>query len=782
MRLDIHFIMQLKRLAIFSFLLFSVVINTFAQGNKYTISGTIKDKKSGETIIGAVIKVAEIPNIGATSNEYGFYSLTLPEKKYTLEVVYLGYKKISTPVNLSGNVTMNFGMEDMTTELEKVEIVAERADKNVRSTDIGMQKLDIREISKIPVLFGEKDILKTLQLTPGVKSGGDGNSGIFVRGGAADQNLILLDEAPVYNASHLLGFFSTFNSDAIKDITIYKGGMPAQYGGRLSSVLDIKMNDGNDQKYHVGGGIGLIASRLNVEGPIVKDKGSFLITARRTYADLFLKLTKDFKDNKLYFYDLNLKANYKISDKSRIYLSGYLGQDILKFGKTFGIDWGNTTGTVRWNYIINPKFFSNTSFIYSNYNYNISLASGSFELGIKSKIEDFNLKQDFTYLTGPKNKMRFGFNSVHHTITPGQISSSDATVNFTKLQERYAWDNAIYVSDEWAATDRLNITGGFRVSMFTLMGKGDFYSYDADGMVTDTTTYASGEAVKTYTNFEPRLSASYMLGSTNSVKAGYSRNVQNLHLISNSTSTSPTDLWIASSRNIKPEISDIVSIGYFQNFLNNKFEFSAETYYKTMQNQIDYRNGANTTANDMIEGELLSGIGRAYGLELFLKKKTGKFTGWVSYTLSRTEKQIAGINNGDWYAARQDKTHDVSVVGIYDFTKKLSLGATWVYSTGNAVTFPSGKYYINNQVQYYYTERNGYRMPAYHRLDLALTWYRKKTAKRESSWNFSLYNAYGRENPYTITFRESESDPTKTEAVQTSLFKWIPSITYNFKF
>lgn len=774
--------MYSRRAALFLLLFLSFTTHSFAQVNKYTVSGTVKDKRSGEIIIGAIIRVAELPNIGTTSNEYGFYSLTLPEKNYTIEIAYVGYKKISTPLTLNKNTTINAILEDETSELNNVEVVGKKADANVRSTDVGMQKLDIKEISKIPVIFGEKDILKTLQLTPGVKSAGDGNSGIFVRGGAADQNLILLDEANVYNASHLLGFFSTFNSDAIKDVTIYKGGMPAQYGGRLSSVLDIKMNDGNDQKYHVGGGIGLIASRLNVEGPIVKDKGSFLVTGRRTYADVFLNLSDQFKGNKLYFYDLNLKANYKLSDKSRLFVSGYLGQDILKFGKTFGIDWGNITTTIRWNYIINPKFFSNTSFIYSNYNYNISLASGSFELGIKSKIDDINLKQDFTYLFTPKNKIRFGFNAIHHTITPGQITSSDPTVNFAKLQIRKAWENALYVSDEWSVSSKLNITGGLRLSSFMLMGGGNFYTYNADGKAISTTTYNAGEVVKTYTNLEPRFSASYMLGETNSIKAGYTRNLQNLHLISNSTSTSPTDLWIASSNNVKPEISDIVSVGYFQNFKNNQYEFSAETYYKTMQNQIDYRNGANTNANDLIEGELLFGIGRAYGLELFLKKKTGKLTGWVSYTLSRTEKQIAGINNGDWYAARQDKTHDIAIVGIYDLTKKLSFAATWVYSTGNAVTFPSGKYYLNNQVQFLYTERNGYRMPAYHRLDLGLTWYRKKTAKRESSWNVSVYNAYGRQNAYTITFEESKTEPNRTDAVQTALFRWVPSITYNFKF
>ncbi len=768
---------------IFLFLFAAISIPSYAQTDKkFVISGTIKDKKNGETLIGAMVQVTDLKNTGAISNDYGFYSVTIAKGSHNIDISYVGYKRISIAVDLEKDTTINLALEGEVANLKEVVVSSVRKDANVTNTQGGMEKLDIREISKIPVFFGEKDVLKTLQLTPGIKSAGDGNSGFYVRGGAADQNLILLDEATVYNASHLLGFFSTFNSDAIKDVTVYKGTNPSQYGGRLASVLDIKMNDGNDQKYHIGGGIGLIASRLNLEGPIKKNKGSFLIAARRTYADVFLKPFPDYADNKLYFYDLNLKANYQLNDKNRIFLSGYFGQDKIGLANTFGINWGNATGTLRWNSIISSKLFSNTSFIFSNYNYKISITSSSVNIDIKSKIEDFNLKQDFTYIQSPKNKLKFGFNSVHHTITPGQITSTNDSAQFAKLQDRFAWENAAYVSDELTVSDKFSLIYGLRLTAFSLLGSGDFYSYNAAGEVSDSTHYNTGEFVKTYVNLEPRVSACYLLNKTSSLKGGYARNVQNLHLISNSTSTNPTDLWIPSSNNVNPEIADQVSLGYFRNFKENKFEFSAEMYYKNMQNQVDYKNGANTQANDKVEGELLFGKGRAYGVELFLKKKYGKFNGWVGYTLSRSEKQIDGINNSDWYVARQDRTHDISVVGIYDLNKKWSFSAAWVFNTGNAVTFPSGKYYIDNQVQYLYTERNGYRMPNYHRLDIGATWYRKKTEKFESSWSFSVYNAYGRQNPYAITFQQSETDPNKTEAVQTALFRWVPSLTYNFKF
>lgn len=767
------------------FILFFTSNSVVAQSTKYTISGTIKDSSSGETLLSTTIRVKELGNIGTTSNEYGFYSLTLAEGGYTLVVNYYGYEKKEVSIKLSENLILNIDLvrlEEKIKEFKEIKVSATKENRNVSGAETGMIKMDVKALEKIPVFAGEKDIIKTFTLTPGFKTAGEGNSGFFVRGGAADQNLILLDEAPVYNASHLLGFFSTFNSDALKEVTLYKGGMPSQYGGRTSSVLDIKMLDGNDKKFHVGGGVGIISSRLSVEGPIVKNKGSFMISGRRTYADVFLKLTDDFKDNRLYFYDLNLKANYKINDKNRVFLSGYFGQDNLGLGELFGINWGNATGTIRWNSVLSPKLFSNTSFIFSNYNYKIAINSGTLAVDIRSKIQDFNVKQDFTYIINPSNKLKFGVNAIHHTITPGQIESDDPNFAFEELQDRYAWENSGYVSHEWNPSERLSFIYGLRATNFSLMGAGEFYSFDSLGIVSQTTTFNKGEIVQNYFNLEPRFTSSFMLDSSSSLKLGYARNIQNLHLISNSTSSTPTDLWIPSSANVKPEISDQLSLGYFRNFFNNRYELSVEAYYKDMQNQVDYKDGASTIANDKVEGELLYGKGRAYGVELFFKKKYGRFNGWISYTLSRTEKQIDGINNSNWYAARQDRTHDVSLVGIYDINDKLSVSATWVFYTGSAVTFPSGKYYIDGNIQWLYTERNGYRMPNYHRLDLSVTYYNKKTDKFESSWNFGIYNAYARENAWTISFRESETDPTKTEAVQIALFRLVPSITYNFKF
>ena len=767
--------------------LFLLVFTSFsrvAAQDRFTINGYVKDEATGEELIGAVITSKEMPASGTATNAYGYFSLTLPAGTYNLVVTYVGYRTQVAEIILNSNQRLDFKLRDDTRELEEATIVAERPEDRLISTETGMQKIDIREVSKLPVLFGEKDVLKTIQLTPGVKGAGEGNTGFFVRGGTADQNLILLDEAPVYNVSHLLGFFSTFNSDAIKDATLYKGSMPAQYGGRLASVLDLKMNDGNSNEHHVAGGIGLISSRLNIEGPIVKDKGSYLVTGRRTYADLFLKLSSDesIKNNKLYFYDLNAKVNYRLGENDRLFLSGYFGRDNLGLGSTFGIDWGNATGTLRWNHIFNNKWFSNTSAIYSNYKYKISIKGSETDFEITSRISDYNLKQEFQYYPNPKHNIRFGFNSIYHTIVPGQIDSDAESVNDIRLQDRYAWENAAYFSNDWKVSTAFGLNYGVRFTAFSAIGPGEFYRFNTDGETVATLNYERGEFVKTYLHIEPRISATWKLDDKSSVKTGYSRNAQNLHLISNSTTGSPTDLWIPSSLNTKAEIADQVNLGYYRNLWTDRYEFSAETYYKDMRNQVDYKDGADVTANDKLEGELLYGKGRAYGLELFLKKKTGRFTGWISYTLSRTERKIDGINRNEWYVARQDRTHDISLVGMYELNQKWNFAATWVYYTGNAATFPSGKYEVNNQVVFLYTERNGYRMPAYHRLDLSATLNVKKTRKIESSWNFSLYNAYGRLNAYTIEFRESEADPSRTEAVQISLFRWIPSVTYNFKF
>jgi len=758
----------------------------FCQAKKsYTINGTIKDEKTGEILIGATISLQRQPVLNTLSNAYGFYSLSAEEGSYTMLISFSGFETDSQTVILNGSITINVALKTVAAQLEEVVVSSHKKNENVSRALMGVQKLSTNEIKNIPVLFGEKDVLKTIQLLPGIKSAGEGNSGFFVRGGGADQNLILLDEATVYNASHLLGFFSTFNSDAIKDITVYKGGMPAEYGGRLSSVVDIKTNDGNNQKFGMSGGIGLISSRINVEGPIVKDKGSFDISARRTYADLFLALAKDtsIRNNKLYFYDLNGKANYKLGKKDRLYLSIYNGRDNLGFGSTFSIDYGNTTATLRLNHIFNSRLFSNTSLIYTNYNYKVNINAGNTNLVVTSRIEDMNLKQDLQYYINANNKLSFGAAFIHHTIVPGDVSASqNSSFNSTSLQKKYSLEYAAYVSHEWTVSPKINITYGLRFSGYSVIGPGKFYTYDTSGTVKDSSSYAAGKFVKTYFNAEPRFVTAYKFSESKSLKFSYTRNVQNIHLLSNTTAANPTDLYIGSSNNVKPEIADQVALGYYQNFKDNSYEFSSEIYYKQLQNQIDYVNGAELKANENVESQLLFGKGRAYGLELFFKKKYGKLNGWIGYTLSKAERQFDKINDGNWYNTTQDKTHELSVVSIYQASKKWTFSATFVYNTGNAVTFPSGKYNINGQTYFYYTERNGYRMPAYHRLDLGATWQTKKTTKFESSLSFFIYNAYNRENAYSIDFREVPGNPAKTEAVQTTLFKIVPSISYNFKF
>ena len=643
---------------------------------------------------------------------------------------------------------------------------------------MGTEVLNMKTAAKIPVVFGEKDLVKTIQLMPGVKSNGEGSNGFSVRGGATDQNLILLDEAPVYNASHLLGMFSTFNSDAIKDATIIKGNSPAQFGGRLSSVLDVKMKEGNNKNYQVSGGIGLISSRLTVEGPIQKEKSSFIISGRRTYADLFAKLSSDFDGTKLYFYDFNAKANLAINEKNRIFLSGYFGQDVLGVSSAFGSKWGNATGTLRWNSMLSGKLFSNTSFIYSNYDFNVGFKSDGSEINFNSNIKDLNLKQDFSFYPNSKNTIRFGFNVIHHTITPTKAGGTNIT---SDKKSRKALENALYLTNSWKASDKINLDYGMRFSFYNVLG-GDTYNIYQHNELVESIELDKGKIGKTYYNLEPRLSVNYRVSSTASLKVGYARNTQSLHLMSNSTGGSPTDQWIGSSYNIQPEIADQVSLGFSKNFNDNAFELNAETYYKSMQHQIDFRDGVDLNTVPDIESELLFGKGRAYGLEILFKKKEGRLTGWVGYTLSKTERKIDGINNGQWYNAKQDRTHDLSVVAIYDLTPRWTLSGTFIYTTGNAVTFPTGKYVLNDMLIYQYGNRNADRMPATHRLDISATYEKPAKGRYQSSWSFGLYNAYGRQNPFSITFKENKSDPQKIDAVQTSLFQWIPSVTYNFKF
>ena len=763
---------------ILSFFILTFLSTTSLAQDKVVLSGTVKDSQTGESIIRAIIRVKELPNIGVFSNEYGFYSISLAKGNYTISVSQVGYEMYTNNIQIDSSIINNIQLS-ANNLLKEVVVESSKKNNNLTKAQMGTETLNMVAISKVPVIFGEKDILKTLQLLPGVKSAGEGNSGYYVRGGAADQNLILLDEAPVYNASHLLGFFSTFNSDAIKDATLIKGNSPAIYGGRLSSVLDVKMKEGNNKDYVVNGGLGLISSRVSIEGPIQNDKSSFILSGRRTYADMFLKATEKFKDNILYFYDLNMKANYTINAKNKIYLSGYFGKDELGLGDTFGIDWGNKTGTIRWNKIMSNKLFLNTSLIYSDYNYNVKLKNGETNFNINSNIKDVNLKQDYTFYADPKNNLRFGFNTILHTITPSTFSGT--VTNSLSKQGRNGLENAIYLSNNYKPNNDLSLDVGLRVSAYTLMG-GDDYNIYSNGNVQSTIKLAKSSFGKTYINPEPRFTLNYRITDQNSFKAGYARNVQHLHILSNSTASSPSDQWIGNSYNIKPEISDQYSVGYVNTFNQNMFEMSTELYYKNLQNQLDYVDGAEVNTLADVESALLYGVGRAYGFEWLLKKKEGLFTGWVSYTLSKTERKINGINQNNWYNAKQDRTHDIAVVGIYTINSKWSVSGVFVYNTGDAVTFPTGKYAYQGQTLYQYASRNANRMPDNHRLDISVTYDKKRKKKIQESWNFSLYNVYGRENAYRITFQDDPNNLSRTQIIQTSLFRWVPSITYQFKF
>lgn len=750
----------------------------------YALNGFIRDKATQETLVGVHVIIKGQESKGVATDADGKYWLTLPEGEYTLLIHYMGFEEQEIAISLTKNTTRNIDMEQSIVGLQEVVISSRQPDENVTAPIAGVEKLEINEINKLPVLLGERDVIKSIQLMPGVQGAGEGSSGFYVRGGSADQNLILLDDVSLYNASHLMGFFSTFNSAVLRDATLYKGALPAQYGERLSSMLDVQQRLGDNQKYHVGGGIGLISSNLNVEGPIQKGKSSFLVGARRTYADAIGKAMgiKEAKNTNLYFYDLNMKLAFALSDKDRITVSGYMGKDMMKIKDAAEINWGNKFLSTTWNHTFNDKWNSKTSLSYNQYDYYMGM-----ELGMKqkseSKIRDYSFKHEYIYQRNLGNSWRFGVNSTYHDLAPGNynIDSSDkrSTVD---LHHRYALESGAYISNQLKLGDNFEVIYGLRASAFSALGKGEYYTLDKDHNVTDSTWYKSGKVVKTYINLEPRASMVYKVNPYSSIKAAYARTIQNMHLLSYAPQGTPIDRWTMSSNNIKPEIADQVSLGYFRNFSNNMFEFSIEGYYKDMKNQLDFKDGADIMGRDVIESELLSGKGRSYGVELMLKKRLGKFTGWVGYTWSKSEKKIDGINDGKWYKATQDRTHDISIVGIYEVSPKWTLSAAWVYYTGNAITYPSGKYPINDKDLMYYSERNGYRMPAYHRLDLGATCILKKTSKFYSELVFGLYNAYGRENAYMIDFRTNTKDPSKTTAYQYSLFSFIPSVSWNFKF
>jgi hypothetical protein len=754
---------------------------------KVTISGHVKDQSSGEGLIGASVSVQELPGVGAGTNEYGFYSLTLPPGSYTLVYSYIGYLSQLQPVTLLASRQLEVELARKATTLQEVKIQGRQEDHNVRSLEMSTLKMQVADLKKMPALLGEVDVVKAVQMMPGVQTAGEGTSGFYVRGGGVDQNLILLDEAPVYNASHLMGFFSVFNADAIKDVQLYKGGIPAQHGGRLSSLLDIRMKEGNSKKMQVTGGIGTISSRLTLEGPLVREKSSFLISGRRTYADMFFGLSQDenVKGNQLYFYDLNTKFNYTLNQNNRLFVSGYFGRDVAGTDD-FLMNWGNATATVRWNHLFHDRFFSNTTFIFSDFDYALGSKAQESAFTWKSRIVDYGVKNDYTYFLNPQNQLRFGLQATYHDFMPARVTPGpESYINEIKLNATKALEGALYLSNEQQLTSRLTLDYGLRLSGFASMGPGKVYAYDeAFETPIDTVSYGRFEPIKSYGGLEPRLAARYELPGGSAVKASYNRTRQYLHLVSNSTSALPFDVWIPSSTYVRPQLADQVAAGYFRNFRDNMFESSLELYYKWMDNQLDYQDYAEIFLNDRLETELLPGTGQAYGAELYLRKQKGLLTGWVSYTLSKTERTVPGLNEGRPYPLRYDRRHAGNVVLAYPLSPRLNLGANWVYATGGAITMPVGRYEYNGKTYPVYSGRNGYRLPAYHRLDLSATYEkpRRENQKYGSSLTFSVYNAYARKNAFSIYFRENEDDRSKTEAVKMYLFGLVPSLTYNFNF
>lgn len=764
-----------KNIYLITFLVFTFS-STYTFAQKFVLSGHLYDASSGEGLINANISVKNT-NYGVTTNSYGFYSITLPKGNYTVSYSYLGFETQNIELPLDKSITKNIELHPKSSQLEEI-IVGATKNKNIINTEVSVLKLNVKDAKKIPVLLGEQDVLKTIQLMPGVNATSEGSSGFSVRGGDADQNLILLDEAPIYNASHLLGFFSVFNSDALKDIKLYKGGIPAKYGGKVSSVLDIRMKDGNSKKWRASGGIGLISSRLAVEGPLAKDKSSIVISGRRTYLDLIARAVSDeIKNEKLYFYDLNLKANYKISEDDKLYVSGYLGRDVLGT-KEFGFSWGNKTLTLRWNHIFNNKLFTNTSLIYSDYNYGFNIKEGGTEIDLISGIYDYNLKQDYTYYLNSKHRISFGWNGIFHRFKPSAFSFENLAP--IKIEQRKALEAALYASNKHKISNKLSMEYGFRVSSLSNVGPYTEKAYTHNNDLIKETSYKSGSFYKNYFNFEPRLNTTYILNNNNSFKFSYNRIAQYMHMLSNTTSESPTDMWIPTSPKVKPTLVDQITLGYFRNFSKNMYQFNVESYYKNLSNTVDYKDGAKIYGNPNLEQELTFGRGRAYGIELLLKKTKGKFTGWIGYTLSKSERQFNEINDGNWFSTRQDRTHDFSIVGTYELNRKVTLSATWVYNTGDAVTFPVGKYKVDNRYINLYTNRNGDRMPDYHRLDLGLTWVLKDSKSFYNDLSFSIYNAYARKNAYAIYYEQTSQG--SMQAKRLSLFSFLPSIAWNFKF
>lgn len=783
-------------------LFFLCLSNTFLFAQeKFTLSGTIQEEKSNETLIGVNIL---FPNqkTGTITNEYGFYSITLPEGTYTIVLSYVGYSDKTETIILNKDTKKDFTLVVSAESLEEV-ILTENVEKlSIRKPQMSVNALSSATIKEIPVVLGEADVIKAITLLPGVTNAGESSSGFNVRGGAADQNLILLDEATVFNSSHLFGLFSVFNPDAIKDLKLYKGGIPARYGGRVSSVLDIYQKEGNSKDFHMNGGIGLVASRLLAEGPIKKDKGSFLLGGRSSYAHLFLPLFD--LDNVAYFYDLNTKLSYELNDKDAIYLSGYFGRDVFNLTDSFKNTYGNTIVNFRWNHLFSNKLFSNISLIYSDYYYGLSL--DFVEFNWNSGIQNFNFKYDLKHYLSDTFKLQYGLNSIYYKFNPGEIEPSTPTsgINSRKLIDKYAFENAIYVDAEHKVSEKLTLAYGLRLSSFLRLGQKELNIYENDEAVLfnedfqiyqsadpiGTASFSRKETIKSFINLEPRFSAAYQLSENSSVKASYNRMSQYLHLLTNTSSPTPLDVWTPSGKYIKPQLLDQYAIGYFKNFKDGDYSLEVESYYKTVKNRIDYIDGANLIANDAIEQVILNGKARAYGFELLFRKNEGRLKGWLAYTLSKSEQKTAGrtpsetgINNNSWYNTGYDKTHDISITSSYDISKKWKANTNFIFQTGQPTTYPNGQYEYNGIVIPNYSARNSTRLTSYNRLDVSAT-YTPKPEKKEglqSHWVFSIYNLYNRKNANSISFAQNE-ETGRNEATRLAIFGIIPSLSYNFKF
>ncbi|MDW7691812.1 TonB-dependent receptor [Flammeovirgaceae bacterium SG7u.111] len=784
-------------LLIFSLLMFFGFALTANAQQKVTLSGYLKDAGNGEDLIGGTVYFRELKT-GGSSNVYGFYSVSVPPAKYTVEFRYIGYGVVVKEIDLTEDTKLDVELVEEGNQLEEVVVQGTAEDDNVTSTEISVNKLEIKTIKKMPALLGEVDLIRSIQLLPGVSTVGEGASGFNVRGGDVGQNLVLLDEAPVYNSSHLFGFFSVFNPDAVKDVKLVKGGIPAQYGGRLSSLLDVRMKEGNSKKLSVNGGIGAIFSRLAIEAPIVKDKSSFIVAGRRSYADVLAApfLNDDLSGSAFNFYDLTLKANYDIDDKNRIYLSGYFGKDNIGFGEDVRFNWGNGTGTFRWNHLFNDRLFSNLSVFYSDYDYELGFGSEDDAFDWSSKILNYNIKPEFTYYINTNNTLTFGGQATYYDFKPGDAQGTSAgEVTDISLDNRFAIEGGLYVGNE-QKLGKVAMSYGLRLSYYNYIGEGTAFEYgeaSAPGKrkpVISETPVGSGESIADYLNLEPRMSIKYQLDAKSSIKASYNRMVQYVHLLSNTTATSPLDVWTPTTNNIAPEIADQVAVGYFRNFKDNTYEFSVEAYYKDYRDLVEYIDNADLLLNKYIEGDLISAIGRAYGAEFYLKKSKGKLNGWVSYTLARTERKAEGINNGEWYAARFDQRHNLTLVGFYDINKRWTVSANLAVASGTPATYPTNRYEYQGLVlpQNYGNSRNGARIPAYHRLDLSATLNGKtmkkgKERKNRDYWVFSIYNVYGRRNPYSVYVQPVSDMPTTTEAVRLSIIGTVlPSVSYNFQF